>query len=169
MYEEAFKVVASHVPELKPSYVITDFEIGAINAAKKYFPLAKMHGCFFHLCQSLWRRIQQLGLQSRYTNEPNFALNVRQLLALAFVPPKDVTIRFTELCKSEFWTADPDNVKLHELLDYFESTYIGVETRNKSRRPVTFPPTMWSVYEITILGTTLNNFMFNLNSRFFIM
>lgn len=154
MYEEAFKVVSDRVPECKPRFVITDFEIGAINAAKKFFPNAVFHGCFFHLCQSLWRHLQQLGLQSRYVNNADFAKNIRLLLALAFVPPQDIPNRFVQLCESDFWieNSDPDSGKLQELLSYFESTYIGMVGRNGRRKSVQFPPEFWSVYEITLYG-----------------
>ena len=48
-----------------------------------------------------WRKIQSIGLQSRYTDDVEFALQIRQLAALAFVPEQDV-IRFQELIESEY-------------------------------------------------------------------
>ncbi|KAG4076846.1 hypothetical protein HA402_006556 [Bradysia odoriphaga] len=147
------------VPDCNPKYIITDFETGAINAAKKYFPRAKFHACFFHLCQSVWRHIQHLGLQTRYMSDPDYAKNVRQLLALAFVPPADITDRFIQLCRTPFWEEndDPDNGKLQDLLQYFESTYIGSVGRNGKRKAVQFPPEIWSVHEITVLGIPRTN------------
>lgn len=155
MYEEVFKVISERLPDLKPQYIISDFEIGAINAAKKYFPESKLHACFFHLGQSVWRRIQALGLQDRHTTDPDFAKNIRQLLALAFVPPNDVVKCFVTLCSSDFWMEnnDPDSGKLQELLSYFENTYIGAQGRNGRRKSVQFPPELWSVHEITVAGT----------------
>lgn len=155
MYEAAFEVIAKEVPQFKPDFIITDFEIGAIHAAQKYFPSASMHACFFHLSQSVWRHIQSIGLQSRYINDADFALNIRKLLALAFIPAEDIAKHFSELVQSKFWSDnedDEDNAKIQILLNYFESTYIGAMARNNKRKAPLFPPTLWSVYLITTLG-----------------
>lgn len=158
MYEDVFKIVSERLPDFKPDYIITDFEIGAINAATKYFPDAIMHGCFFHLCQSVWRHVQNVGLQKRYVSDAQFALGIRSLLALAFVPPEDIPSKFEELCATKFWSEDNGDVdcsKVQDLLSYFESTYIGVATRTRKKRAtVSFPPALWSVYHIVLLGTT---------------
>uniref|UniRef100_T1ITW6 MULE transposase domain-containing protein n=1 Tax=Strigamia maritima TaxID=126957 RepID=T1ITW6_STRMM len=58
--------------ELDPDNIISDFEIGAINAAQEVFPEANMQGCMFHLSQSIYRHVQQKGLQNRYTTDLNF-------------------------------------------------------------------------------------------------
>lgn len=112
--------------------------------------------CIYLSTEPVWRHVQKIGLQERYINDPDFAVGVRQLLALAFVPTDDISKAFSELCLSEFWNEDRGDVdtdKLQDLIHYFERTYIGVETRNKlKRRAVTFPPTLWGVYEITKLG-----------------
>ena len=49
-----------------------------------------MRGCFYHLCSNIWKRIQQSGLQERYINDPEFALHLRTINALASAPPSDV-------------------------------------------------------------------------------
>lgn len=98
-------------------------------------------------------------MQSPYIDDVDFAKNIRQLLALAFVPSRDILQRFVELCKTDFWSEndDPDSGKVQQLLSYFEATYIGVEGRNRKRKAVQFPPEMWSVHEITILGSIIIN------------
>ena len=71
-----------------------------------------MHGCFYHLCSNMWKRIQQSGLQERYINDPEFALHLRMISALAFLPPNDVQNSFDQLAalirnqygNMEFWT-----------------------------------------------------------------
>jgi hypothetical protein len=49
-----------------PSLILTDFEKAAMNAVSTIFPDARLHGCRFHLGQSWWRRIQELGLSEVY-------------------------------------------------------------------------------------------------------
>ena len=46
-----------------PENVITDFELGAINAFRQTFPNARQVACFFHFSQNVYRRVQRAGLQ----------------------------------------------------------------------------------------------------------
>ena len=52
--------------------------------------------CFYHLSSNNWKRIQEFGLQQRYDEE--FALSLRMLSAIVFLPPNGVIIQgFEEL------------------------------------------------------------------------
>ena len=75
-----------------------DFELASQNAASVNFPGEEMKGCFYHLSSNLWKRIQKLGLQQRYNDEEEFAIFLRILAALAFVPPNNVIAYYEELC-----------------------------------------------------------------------
>ena len=106
-----------------PSTILFDFELAPINAASETFPDADISGCFFHLTSNVWKKIQALGLQYHYNNDADeFVLHLRMITALAFVPHDDVIDVFERLS---------DLIRLRygeeadELLDYFESTYIG--------------------------------------------
>lgn len=157
-YQQVFNWVSKQVPEWKPMHIMSDFELGAINAAKEVFPEAKMHGCFVHFCQAIWRRVQLVGLQTKYSNDPVFALNIRQLISLAFLPSENIADAFSMVCRSEFWTEnenDENSPKIQEILDYFETNFIGIDTRTQSkRRRASFASSTWSVYELTLLGMT---------------
>ncbi|KAF2901116.1 hypothetical protein ILUMI_05070 [Ignelater luminosus] len=53
----------------------------------------QLRGCFFHYGQCLWRQIQgSPDLLGKCTDigDPNFALDVRKLMSLAFIRPQDV-------------------------------------------------------------------------------
>ena len=76
--------------ELNPAVIITDFEQAAINAAKTEFQNVRIHGCFFHLGQSIFRKIQSTELASRYNNDESFSLKLRKLSALAFLKPEEI-------------------------------------------------------------------------------
>ncbi|XP_064458848.1 uncharacterized protein LOC135369112 [Ornithodoros turicata] len=41
---------------LSPRAIVVDFEVAAINAVRVELPDTNVHGCFFHLCQIVWRR-----------------------------------------------------------------------------------------------------------------
>jgi hypothetical protein len=66
----------------------------------------------------VWRQVQSLGSQKEYQEDKAFNLSVRKLIAVAFLPILDV-VRAFNIFSDEF---DDD---ADQLLDYFESTWIG--------------------------------------------
>ena len=48
-----------------PEKVLTDFEMALINAFETKLPNIRTTGCYFHFCQSLWRKVQELGLAGK--------------------------------------------------------------------------------------------------------
>jgi len=52
-----------------PAKVMADFEKAIINASLPTFPDVDVFSCFFHLGQSMYRKIQREGLQEAY-NDP---------------------------------------------------------------------------------------------------
>ena len=54
-----------------------------MNSAENVFAGITVTGCFFHLPQNIWRRIQENGLQPLYRNDPDFAKFMRMIAALA--------------------------------------------------------------------------------------
>ena len=51
---------------MNPDIIISDFEIGAMNAFKEVFPNTTIKGCHFHYTQAIWRNIQENGLCAWY-------------------------------------------------------------------------------------------------------
>ena len=70
-----------------------DFERAAINAFEEAF-LGVVSGCFFHFSQNIYRKIQSLGFTIQYMENPDFALYMRMLPSLAFVPENEVRACF---------------------------------------------------------------------------
>lgn len=56
-YSRLFNVIKELQPSFEPNIIMTDFERAAINAFQNAFPNAEYRGCFFHFCQSLWRKV----------------------------------------------------------------------------------------------------------------
>src|SRR5579884_2030552 len=77
LFEELVDFAAESNITLQPSVIITDFELASINASCQVFPDIDNKGCFFHLCQSGWRKIQSCGLATRYGNDEHFSLMLR--------------------------------------------------------------------------------------------
>jgi hypothetical protein len=104
-----------------------------INAVKSEFPDAIHKGCFFHLSQNFWRKIQSEGLAGEYGTNEDFSIKLRHVTALAFLPPSEIQAAF-------------DQVKLllpedaAGIADYFENNYIRGRSsrnlRNRSHRTV---------------------------------
>ncbi|CAN7989387.1 unnamed protein product [Ixodes hexagonus] len=83
LFEEVVNFAADMGLALNPKTASTDFVLAAINAIRSLLPSSDVHGCLFHLCQSVWRKVQHLGLAVLYKNDVGgFAIKVRQLAAL---------------------------------------------------------------------------------------
>ena len=121
-----------------------------MNAVSSKFQDCTIHGCFFHPCQNVYKHVQSNGLQEQYTANAEFALEVRQLAALAFVPIGDVVSYFKHLKDNLSDLADP-------LLEYFEHYYIGTWRHNGQRREPMFLRATWNVYQRTAVGEDCTN------------
>ncbi|KFD46408.1 hypothetical protein M513_12711 [Trichuris suis] len=100
---------------LRPSVIMTDLELSAINAARTEFPGtsgratnnvlstffsfpdAMNKACFFHSSQCVWRKIQSCDLASTYADDENFSLATRHLTALALLRFDEIPEAFEEL------------------------------------------------------------------------
>ncbi|XP_050053383.1 uncharacterized protein LOC126549053 [Aphis gossypii] len=143
---------------LSPKLIMSDFEMASINAFKEVFPNLKQKGCHFHFSQCIWRKIQQIQyMAQKYISDSTFALQIRLLLALAYVPENHVIDAFEELIDSQYYT---DNEKiLQPLIDYFEDTWVGRPMgRRKGRRLPKYSISLWNCYESasTLLPRTNN-------------
>ncbi|CAF2497876.1 unnamed protein product [Rotaria sp. Silwood2] len=67
---------------------------------------------FSNFLSSVWRQVQNKGLTTKYNEDEYFRLNVKKLIALAFVPLDQVITGFDLICDQFDDDAD-------DLLDYF--------------------------------------------------
>jgi hypothetical protein len=157
-YNRLLAALKSLRPSLNPETVMTDFEMAFINAFPQNFPASKQRGCFFHLSQCVWRCCQShRDISEQYKSSPDFALQVRMLLELSFVPPNEVIIYFEELVESTF--LNDNSQVLQPLLDYFEDTLIGrpTGTRNRRRRSPMYKIDLWNCYDAVKDGLAKTN------------
>lgn len=130
-YEEMWRLIKMYAPNLNPRICILDFELTAKSAIISAFPHIEVRGCFFHLCQSIWRKIQDLGLRVTYTDDEDTRLYCRMLGSLAFLSPEKITGHFEKL-QEDMSERDMDP-RLGELYDYFEDNYVGRLRRGRRR------------------------------------
>lgn len=118
-YIRMLNAIRRAIPEWAPETVSADFETAVIEAVNSVFPNAQFHGCFFHFSQSLWRKVQNLGLSSEYNTDQEVRDSVRKCAALAFLKPADV---------EEGWLhvhgMAEKNEKLSKFLDYFVEQWL---------------------------------------------
>lgn len=142
-YQQLFQEILTLNAGLDPLSIVFDFELAAIRAFQNTFPTATVTGCMFHLGQCVWRKLQTEGFSERYRHEPDFALLVKCILALAFIPPNDVIEVF------EILTADPAYRVIEVICDYMEDNFIGRQRRGRRDRP-RFAIILWNQYSRVI-------------------
>ncbi|XP_025407409.1 uncharacterized protein LOC112681362 [Sipha flava] len=143
-YCRLFEALKSIKTGLSSETIMVDFEKAAMNAISKYFPGTKIRGCFFHFTQSVWRHVQQTGLQQQYIEDSEFALQIRMMTALSFVPLYDVEQAFNDLMDTNYYTTHEE--LLTPLTNYFEDTWIGRVDRRNRRKPALFPVSLWNCH-----------------------
>lgn len=170
--EQLYQQVLEHMSEVatkidiefNPSVILTDFERGMINAFQREFPDSRHSGCFFHLSQNMWKRVQQHGLVPHF-NSSGGALyeQYKMIQALAFLPPTAIPKGFEMLTK-----------KLPEILSpiitYLEEYYV-LGRKKPGRRAVRtqplYPPSLWSVHRNVLEGVPrTTNLVESWHSRF---
>ena len=80
MYAKSLEFLSQQ--NLRPQTIIIDFEKAEVTSLRTAFPMASIHGCFFHFAQSIWRKIHDIGWAVRYREDQNFA---QLLLYLFFI------------------------------------------------------------------------------------
>lgn len=156
-YESILNALLRIEPNLNPTDFTTDFEAAAINAVKKCFPLSEIHCCYFHFTSNVWKHVQACGLQSLYNNDGDFALQIRLLIALAFLPLEYIAPAYDQLMQTPFFSEEgmeeyaEHKEKIDELVLYFQNTYMYRMDRFGNRKEPLFPPRIWTVYDNVLL------------------
>ena len=144
-YDRVFQALKNLKSPLEPDTIMTDFEAASLSSFASAFPSSTQRGCFFHFSRCLWRHIQEFpDILENYSTVPDFALHLKQIAALAFVPPGDVCATYTKLLNTEFFNVN-DNL-LQRFLTYVETTWIGVLDRRQKRREPLFSIDLWNCY-----------------------
>jgi len=76
-----------------PERILLDVESAAINACWSAFPSATVTVCYFHLTQSVMRKVNEIGMKEGHKKNDSFCLAHRCQPSLAMVP-SSVSLNF---------------------------------------------------------------------------
>ncbi|CAF1106351.1 unnamed protein product [Rotaria magnacalcarata] len=115
-----------------PQSLTCDFELGSINPAAKCFPNISITACFFHYSQALWRKVQDLKLNSLIskskTNNNSWSEEQRKAayiwfsgaIGLALIPPSHVESVWTNVMDEYI----PETPLAQDFNDYMAENYV---------------------------------------------
>jgi hypothetical protein len=161
-YKNAFKDVVQLCTEnaltFNPTTLFADFEQAIHDGARSTWPTINVRGCRFHFAQSLWRKIQNLGLSTNYRDSDDASGKyLKTFFGLPFLSPADVLPFFTEY----LLPSAPQNEKIDAWHEYLLRTYLQDDSL--------FPPDMWASFSSSLTRTTnaCESMHAHLNSSFY--
>ena len=89
-YERLFAKILELCPNLNPQAYMMDFEKAHMNCVRNHFPDVSISSGLFHLSQSIYQKITDLGFKERYHREAESSVKVRCFSALSLLPMNDV-------------------------------------------------------------------------------
>ena len=87
---------------------------------RNFGPLVELNGCFYHLCLSTWRHVQELGLTPLYMSNDDIKKFVGMMDGLAFLPVQDIAagvVIVRNLYQTRPW--------LHYLRTFYKHTWVS--------------------------------------------
>ncbi|KAG0719438.1 hypothetical protein GWK47_050452 [Chionoecetes opilio] len=114
--------------------VMTDYEPATWQALRAVFPGVEVKGCLFHFTQAVFRKVQSLGLQHAYSNDPGTHAVCRDLMSLPLLPQEHVAAVFARI-SAKITDATP---ALRQLATYVDNQWVGGNI---------FKPESWSVFQ----------------------
>lgn len=144
--------------QFSPIEILADFESAIHGAIEDMWPNTTRRGCRFHLGQSWWKRMQNVGLAKIYQEKSEESDFLKCFFGLPFLHPDNVLDCFTD----DFMSLQPDdNIKIVQFTDYVFENYISPEAP--------FPPEIWARYSSDLTRTTnaCESYHAKLNSSFY--
>lgn len=134
-------------------YITCDFESGLLPAIRDCLQIdgglwVDIIGCYFHFCQAIYRKLNEVGLSKAYLSVPALKAFVRRLMALPFVPLEHVQQVYAEIVRPVLHGASA--LKFAAFLVYFFKNWMDPDTAR-------FPPAIWNVHEVSDDHYTNNN------------
>lgn len=131
-YKAVFRMVKDLLPSMSLQEIILDYEMAMWKAADSIFPAVTVRGCAFHWGQAVWRKVQDLGLQTSYMEREETYAFCKKIMALPYLPPDIIPGLFDHI--KEAATTDG----LVQLCQYISNTWV--------ENAALWNPRQWSVF-----------------------
>lgn len=144
--------------DIIPNTFVVDFEIAVHKTLEIIFEGCDIRGCNFHLKQSWYRKIKNLGLSQQYNKgEDEVGKWLIYVFGLPFLESKDISECFVE----DLMSIKPIDEKLDKFCDYLVDTYISEDSL--------FPPKLWSNLSSDLYKSTnaCESFHSDFNAHFY--
>ena len=128
-----------------PDMIITDYELGMINAVGIELPNTDHGGCHFHFTQAIFGKVKEYGLVRAYRGDQRVQEFVRKIMALPFLPIALLRLNYN-LHTQRNRRLIRHYPALARLLRYFEMTWLNGP----------FPLALWNVYNRPLRLRTSN-------------
>lgn len=151
-------ICLSNTLNFHPKEIVLDFEISIHNAVQTIWDDIKITGCRFHLAQSWWKKIQNLGLSIDYKdNNSEIGMWLHYCFGMMFLDSNQVGDFFV----FNLLNIQPHSDKLTKFSDYLVETYISEHSL--------FPPLIWAQTSAELNKTTnaCESFHSHFNSSFY--
>ncbi|XP_060573275.1 uncharacterized protein LOC132731165 [Ruditapes philippinarum] len=118
-YKKVFRAISNLTPGRCVETFVVDFEAGMWQGLRDVFEDPHIKGCAFHFGQALFRKVQELGLQTAYSEQNDVYQLLRKTFSLPLLPADDIRPAFQYL-KSKSSTPETD-----AYINYIENTWIN--------------------------------------------
>ena len=92
--------------------IVCDYELNIQKAINEILENVEIHGCFYHLSETLYRRVVRKGFKQQYDDDIQFRKFVEHCSAIAHLP-------LTDLETGLEWIADNHSFEDEKTIFYF--------------------------------------------------
>ncbi|XP_052062392.1 uncharacterized protein LOC127702292 [Mytilus californianus] len=119
-YKKVLSSILTMLPDqLKVKLFVADFESGLWRALTSVFDDPVIQGCVFQWTQAIWRKTQEIGLQTAYYQKDSVYKFVRKLMALPFLPAEHIPTTFEDIA------IKAKSARTKELATYVKNTWLS--------------------------------------------
>ena len=125
-YEAVFEVMKTEIETGGPMQVqsfMMDYELAIWNAVRKVFGQVRTRGCWFHYCQAIMKKVQELKLINDYYLKQDVYKMVRRLMTLALIDEPNICKLFGQF-KSRYQSHIDNTDAVKKLFAYMEKQWI---------------------------------------------
>lgn len=135
---------------MKVNAFMVDYEKAIWNAMRSVWAGVVVRGCWFHFCQCIYRKVQDLKMARSFLTVKQVHHLVKRLMALALVDAANIPLTFNYLkLKYQREINDPLFTGVKALFDYFEAQWISGATNRG------FVPADYTCYREIIRTTNI--------------